>query len=278
MKGNSGSGIAWEGARWTAVGPVGGPLVVLVHPTRLNRTYWAPQVEALSETNRVVAVDLPGHGRVIDQPFTLPAAVESVRAALESEVAPRRAGPTVIVGLSLGGYVAMALAAEAPSIADALVLAGCTSEPVGTRAGLMRALAATVERADRRGLDRLSRTYLRRRYPGPTGARIVESGLAQRGAAEALRCLAGEPFLPRLAAYPGRVVLVNGQRDLVMRPGERAFLAATPNGRLVRLPGAYHLSSLERPRQFNAVVRSVVAKAAADRAGESAIRLAAADP
>lgn len=184
----------------------------------------------------------------------------------------------MIVGLSLGGYVTMALAAEAPSIADALVLAGCTSEPVGARAGLMRALAATVERADRRRLDRLSRAYLRRRYPGPTGARIVESGLAQRGAAEALRCLAGEPFLPRLGAYPGRVVLVNGYRDLAMRPGERAFLAATQSGRLVRLAGAYHLSSLERPRPFNALVRSVVAQAAADRAGERGLSLVAGDP
>lgn len=278
MNDNSGTDFTWAGERWTAIGPVGGPIVVLVHPTRLNRTYWAPQVAALSGTSRVVVVDLPGHGRLVDQRFTLPAAVETVRAALESEVGSRRVAPTVIVGLSLGGYVAMALAAEVPSIADALVLAGCTIEPLGPRAGLMRALAATVERADRARLDRLSRAYFGRRHPGPTGTRIVESGLAQRGAAEALRCLAGEPFLPRLAAYPGRVVLVNGSRDLAMRAGERTFLAATPNGRLVRLPGAYHLSSLERPGPFNAVVRSVVAQAAAVRASRPAIGLAAGDP
>lgn len=92
MNANSGGEIAWEGARWTAVGPVGGPLVVLVHPTRLNRTYWAPQIEALSGANRVVAVDLPGHGRLIDQPFTLPAAVESVRAALNRKPRLARSG------------------------------------------------------------------------------------------------------------------------------------------------------------------------------------------
>ena len=73
--------------------------------------------------------------------------------------------------------------------------------------------------------------------------------------------LAGEQFLPRLAAYPGTVVLVNGGRDVAMRPGERGFLARTRQGRLVTLPGAYHLSSLDRPAEFTAVIRSAIAEA-----------------
>ena len=80
-----------------------------------------------------------------------------------------------------------------------------------------------------------------------------------------MRSLAGEPFLPRLASYPGTVVLVNGARDVAMRPGERRFLEKTRRGRLVRLPGAYHLSSLDRPAEFTAVIRSAVAEAVASR-------------
>ena len=75
--------------------------------------------------------------------------------------------------------------------------------------------------------------------------------------------LAGEPFLPRIAAYPGTVVLVNGSRDVAMRPGERRFLAKARRGRIVTLPGAYHLSSLDRPAEFTAVIRSVIAEAVA---------------
>lgn len=280
--------------RWTALGPAEAPLVVFIHPTRMNRTYWTPQIEALSPSNRILAVDLPGHGHLERERFTLASAVALVRAAIESERpssgeqallggGQRSTGsggasggggeasiggsarPTVIVGLSLGGYVAMALAAETPEIADALVLAGSTAEPTGRRAHPFRALALAYDRAHHLVFDRLSASFIRRRYPDGLGDLLVTSGFAYRGAAEALRSLAGEPFLPRLASYPGTVVLVNGARDVAMRPGERRFLEKTRRGRLVRLPGAYHLSSLDRPAEFTAVIRSAVAEAVASR-------------
>jgi pimeloyl-ACP methyl ester carboxylesterase len=248
--------------RWTALGPVGAPLVVFIHPTRMNRTFWTPQVEALSPSNRVLAVDLPGHGQLESERFTLTSAVDVVRAAIDSERSSTNdASPTVIVGLSLGGYVAMALVAEMPGIADALVLAGSTAEPTGRRAHPFRALALAYDRTHHLVFDRLTAAFIRRRYPGGLGDLLVTSGFAYRGGAEALRSLAGEPFLPRLAAYPGTVVLVNGGRDLAMRPGERRFLAIARRGRLVTLPGAYHLSSLDRPTEFTAIIRSAIAEA-----------------
>ena len=260
------AGAAGIDPRWTASGPPGAPLVVLVHPTRMNRTYWTPQVEALSPSNRVLAVDLPGHGRLEQEHFTLPGAVDLVRAAIESErLEPGSSVPTVIVGLSLGGYVAMALAAEHPGIADALVLAGSTAEPTGRRAHPFRILALAYERTHHLLFHRLTDAFIRRRYPGGLGDLLVRAGFADRGGSEALRSLAGQPFLPRLAAYPGTVVLVNGGRDVAMRPGERHFLARARQGRLVTLPGAYHLSSLDRPAEFTAVIRSVVAEAVETR-------------
>jgi pimeloyl-ACP methyl ester carboxylesterase len=225
-------------------------------------------------------MDLPGHGHLERERFTLPGAVALVRTAIESErpssggerptgvegrLPARGERPTVIVGLSLGGYVAMALAAETPEIADALVLAGSTAEPTGRRAHSFRALALAYDRAHHFVFDRLSASFIRRRYPNGLGDLLVTSGFAYRGAAEALRSLAGEPFLPRIAAYPGTVVLVNGSRDVAMRPGERRFLARTRRGRLVTLPGAYHLSSLDRPAEFTAVIRSAVAEAVESR-------------
>lgn len=268
-------------SRWTAAGPLGAPLVVLIHPTRMNRTFWTPQVDALASSLRVVAVDLPGHGQLEHERFTLPAAVELVRAAIEAQHVPdlgpgtgaAPSAPTVLVGSSLGGYVAMAVGAELPATVDALVVVGATAEPTGPRAHPFRALAAAYQRAGPVRLDRVDRSMIRRRYPGGVGDLIVASGLAYRGGSEALRSLAGEAFLPRLARFPGPVILVNGSGDVAMRPGEQGFLAAARRGRLVHLRGAYHLASLDRPAQFSAIVRSAVADAveARRRAGAAGV-------
>ena len=254
------------GARWTAVGPTAAPLVVLIHPTRMSRAFWAPQIAALAPKCRVVAVDLPGHGRLADEHFTLAGAVALVRDAVEAEGLPEpppelRWAPTVIVGLSLGGYVAMALAAETPSLVDTLVLAGATLEPTGSWARPFRLLALGLERAGPNRFDRLSAAVMRRVYEDDVGDQIAAAGYARHGSSEALRSLAGESFLERIAAFPGQVVLVNGRRDLAMRPGERRFLAAAQHGRLVHLPKAFHLSSLDQSAAFTAIVRSAVDEA-----------------
>ena len=104
--------------------------------------------------------------------------------------------PTIIVGLSLGGYVAMAFAAEAPGIADVLVLAGSTVEPTGRRAHPFRALALAYDRTHHLVFDRLIAAFVRRRYPGGLGDLLVASGFAYRGGSEALRSLAGSPSCP----------------------------------------------------------------------------------
>ena len=232
--------------RWTVLGPAGAPLVVFIHPTRMNRTFWTPQLEALSPSIRVLAVDLPGHGRLERERFTLAGAVAVVRAAIDSERASMdEAVPTVIVGLSLGGYVAMALAAEAPE--SPMPWCWQARPPNRPGGGHIRSGSSpsAYDRTHHLVFDRLIAAFVRRRYPGGLGDLLVASGFASRGGSDALRSLAGEPFLPRLAAYPGTVVLVNGGRersDAARRatvPGHRpAWAARNAAGRLPPLePG-----------------------------------------
>ena len=72
---------------------------------------------------------------------------------------------------------------------------------------------------------------------------------------QALLDIAGRRFRPRLRSYDGPTLLVNGARDRVMRRHELAFLNECRRGRLVVLPAAGHLASLEAPDAFNRVVR-----------------------
>jgi pimeloyl-ACP methyl ester carboxylesterase len=233
-------------------GPAGAPAIVFLHGTRLTRSAWHGQLVALRDTYRVIAVDLPGHGASADVPFTLPRAAAAVARVIREAAPGRRA---VVVGLSLGGYVAMDLAGREPSLVRGLVLAGASQEPIGLAAAPYRALAWALRRFDGPALDRLHAWLFRARYSPAIAEPIVGGGFFSRGGADALDALIGERFRPRLAAYDGPVLLLNGELDLLFRLGASGFAASARDARRVRLAGALHLVNLDRPAAFDAAIR-----------------------
>jgi pimeloyl-ACP methyl ester carboxylesterase len=235
-----------------ASGPPSAPTIVFLHGTRLSRMAWAPQFDGLEDEFRVIAVDLPGHGTRADKPFTLEGATDIVAATIRGEAADGRA---IVVGLSLGGYVAMVLAAREPGLVRGLLLAGSSAEPVGVRSLAFLALAEALERFDGEALVRLNAWFFRARYPEAIAQPIIDGGFWSRGGALAVRTLVGERFVPRLARYPGPTLIVNGQWDLLFRLSAGTFAAAAQDARRVRLTGAVHLSNLDRPAAFNDALR-----------------------
>ena len=232
-------------------GPPDAPPIVFIHGTRLTGAMWTPQLAALAGAFRTIAVDLPAHGTRASEPFTLDAAVETLAATIRDEAG----GRAVVVGLSLGGYVGMALAARDPGLVRGLVLSGATAEPTGLRMVPFLALARVMAKVDTARLDRVNAWFFRRRFPPAIAEPIVAGGFWSRGGAEALRAVAGERFAPRLAAYPGPSLILNGEFDLPFRLFAPSFAAAAHDARRVRLAGATHLANLDRPAAFTEAVR-----------------------
>jgi pimeloyl-ACP methyl ester carboxylesterase len=228
------------------------PTIVFLHGTGLTSAVWSTQVASLEAEYHCLAPDLPGHGTAAAERFTVDGAADRVAHLISAEA---RGGSAIVVGLSLGGYVAMALAARHPERVRALVLSGATAEPVWPRAVFYLALAA-VFRLVPTVVDRaVSTWWFRHRFPPRVGAPVIESGFAFRGGAAALEALVGERFKPRLAAYPGPSLLVNGEFDLFFRPSERSFARVAADPRRVLIRRATHLVNLEQPEAFTAAVR-----------------------
>ena len=236
----------------TATGRPDAPAIVFLHGTRLSRAAWTPQLDALGDEFRAIALDLPGHGARAAERFTLDRATDVVVAAIRERAAGGRA---VVVGLSLGGYVAMTLAARSPELIRGLLIAGASAEPAGIRVLAFRTLAAAMARVEQPSLDRLTAWFFRARYPAAVAEPIVAGGFWSAGGAVALRALFDERFVPRLAAYGGPVLILNGEYDLLFRLSAPTFAAAAKDARRVVLAGALHLSNLDRPTAFNHVVR-----------------------
>src|SRR6185369_9739225 len=156
---------------------------------------WLPQVRRLSDRFRCIAVDLPGHGALDGVPFTMATASDAVVAAIEAEAPSGRA---VIVGLSLGGYVAIETAERCPERVAGIVLAGCSAEPVGPVAAVFRGFAWGLEHAQGGGFGVVNRGFFRVRYGPRIAGPIIAGGFWPVGGAQALRVVLRTRFVERL--------------------------------------------------------------------------------
>jgi pimeloyl-ACP methyl ester carboxylesterase len=245
---------------WTAAGPRTATTIVFIHGTRLTRAQWLPQLRRLSASYRCVAVDLPGHGARAAEPFTIDGAVDAITSAVDAEAASGRA---LVVGLSLGGYVAIETAEARPDRVLGLVLAGCSAEPIGPSSVPFRLFAALMERVPPRVLRVVNHTFFRTRYRRAISEPIIEGGFWSTGGAQALRSLIGRRYLERLGRLWTPVTIVNGAFDPVFGPGGEPWAATARRGRSVRIAWALHLSNLDRPTTFSRVVADAAEDAVA---------------
>jgi pimeloyl-ACP methyl ester carboxylesterase len=242
------------------------PSLVFIHGTRLTGGLWAPQRADLGLRFRVVTPDLPGHGQRADETFTLPGAAAAVATILREETA-RQGTPPVLIGLSLGGFVAMDVAARHSEHVGGLVIAGASGEPGGPLSLPILLLERILSAGGRRLQTRLNAWYFRTRYGAAIAEPLIRGGFWPAGGVQALRAIRAERFAPRLAAYPGPTLILNGDWDLFFRSGSRTFAKAAVDARRVRLARATHLSNLDQPAAFDAAIERFVEHVVVPSAG-----------
>lgn len=226
--------------------------VVLLHGSRTSRTMWRRQLVALEAAGvPVLAPDLPGHGARRGEPFDLDDAVTTVHDAVA-----QAGGRALVVGLSLGGYLAIEHRARFPDQSAGLVAASCCTRPdTRLRSGWLR-LARWIEGWPDSGA-RLNDAFVRGMLDEQSVQDVAAGGFALDIMADVLREMGRMDVSGALAAADSPVRFVNGRWDH-FRTHEREMLAAARAGgadtRLVLVPGARHLVSLDRPVAFTRAV------------------------
>lgn len=232
-------------------GPLNAPSIVFLHGMRVTRRMWQPQVESLSSEFRVICEDLPGHGSRRGEPFHVEQAVQEL-----ANVVDRAAnGRALIVGLSLGGYVAMEFGASYPQKAAGLVIASASVEPDGWYNLPYRMLSLVMSKMPEPWLNAISRAIFDLAYGKRRAEPLTAAGFFMRGGAAGIREVMHRKFAPKLAAYPGPVLLLNGSADWGFRMHEKRFLAAAQNARVEVIPHAFHIANIDQPAAFSEAVR-----------------------
>jgi pimeloyl-ACP methyl ester carboxylesterase len=221
--------------------------LVLVHGSRLASSQWAPQIPLLRDHVGLTLVDLPGHGTRAGEEFTLDRCVEAIDESLPTGVR------VVLVGHSLGGYVAMAYAARRASALSGLVLADACATPTGPGAAVYRGVAALTDRLGPERMTKVNNAVLRRLYPPERIEPVIAGGYFFDPTPAAWREVMTHCRPSMLHAVQCPVLLLNGRFDQ-FRVGTRAFLRACPQARVEIIPRAGHLSNLDQPEAFAAAL------------------------
>jgi 3-oxoadipate enol-lactonase len=233
--------------------PARGLPLLLVHGAGSSHLTWALTIQEMSTTNRVLAVDLSGHGR--SDPNSAPASISDMYAEeVASLVVHLGLDDFVLVGHSLGGAVAMcyALKEDLPR-PSGLVLAdtSCTLDLSRVLVGLVK--EAVDDRRSPLSLDDNPDAATIRRHEEQV--MISNPGIMQRD----LAAVAGFDISDRVAGITIPTFVVVGEKDDVINPKDAARLRdLLPRADLALVKGARHVPMLEAPSEFNRLLRKFV--------------------
>lgn len=213
------------------------------------------QVDALADAGGITVADLT--------------AGTSIEAMASDVLARAPKGRFVLVGLSMGGYVALEIMRRAPERVSALALIGCRADPdTAAQTARRESLIARAAHSYPRVIESLMSSMV---LPENTGT--PEVGSAFQSMANSLGV---EVFVRQERAIMGRqdsrpvlpgiqcpTLLIAGQQDLIAPPEtQREMAAAIPGARLALIERCGHLATLEQPDQVAVILRDWLAELA----------------
>lgn len=240
-----------------------GPAVVLLHAFPVHAQMWRAQREALACDWRVITPDLPGFGGspLAGGDPSLDSVADAVVATLDSLGLDR----VVLGGLSLGGYVSMAVLRRHPDRVRALILADTKASADAPAAAENRErIASTVvsERSVRVLLTDVLPALVGKKTKRRRGDVLREiTDMVRAADPEAVawiqRAMAARPdsFDTLHAANVPALVLVGDEDELTPPADAEAMVEALPDARLVTIGASGHLSALEVPDEVTAALK-----------------------
>ncbi len=243
------AGVAYK-YRSSEPSTAGRPPLVLIHGAGGTRLHWPPTMRRLPGAD-VYALDLPGHG---DAPGPGRATIAGYRQAVVDWMQALELPPAVVIGHSMGGALALALALDAPARVAGIVL-------VGTGARLrVHPLLLEATASDGVPMETLA-TLVSWWYSADASPRLRV--LASRGLAATNASVLHDDFLAcdgfdvmdRLGTIDRPALVVVGEDDPMTPVKYARFLAEKlPGARLEIIPGAGHMVMLEQPAAVERVL------------------------
>ena len=244
--------------------------LLFVHGWPHNRALWSAQLRGLSALARCIAPDLRGFGASsVMGPYTIDQYADDLAALLASRHVER----AVVCGLSMGGYVALAMLRRHRQLLRGLILTSTRATADSSEARAKRLSMITF--VEEHGVEALAANQLKAMVGDTTFTSrpdLLESlrrhmAVAPRdGVVGALHAMAERADATALlATIDIPTLVVSGAEDTITPPVElRALAHAIPGATLQTIEGAGHLCAYERPAAFNHLVGEFLTRLTCD--------------
>ena len=236
-----------------------GPVVTFGHALGTNLSMWDEQAQALKSRYRVLRFDARGHGQTSAPAgaYTLEQLADDVKGLLDGLGITQ----TAYVGLSMGGMIGQTFALKYPATVQSLVLCDTTSRYPADAAPVWQERIRTVEA---KGMGAIVEAMLERWFTAPfrkrrpdvmDRVRALLRATSPQGYIGCCHALPKINVTDRLKELRCPALVIVGEDD----PGTpvemtRDIHAALPSAELAILRSASHLSNLEQPAEFHAVL------------------------
>jgi 3-oxoadipate enol-lactonase len=239
-------------------GPEGAPWLVFSNSLATSTAMWDDQAAALKDKFRVLRYDQRGHGGT-EAPagrYRFDTLLEDALALLDALSIKK----THFAGLSMGGATALGLAQKHPERFDRIIVSDspCQSTPQSTQQWEERIVVAQKD-----GIAALVEPTIARWFPAETVAqnppqvdkvRAMIRNTPVNGFIGCAAALADHDYASAVASVKRPVLFVVGEKDGATPIAMRKLSDKLPGSRFVELPGAGHISNMDRPAEFTRAV------------------------
>jgi 3-oxoadipate enol-lactonase len=246
-------------------GREGAPWLIFSNSLATNLSMWDEQAREFGNRFRVLRYDQRGHGA-----SETPAGRYTFELLIADAIAVMDAlgiSKAHFAGLSMGGATALGLAELHPSRLDRVIVcdSACQSTPTSTQQWEER-----IAVAEKQGIEALVEPTLERWFPADIRTanppyidkvRAMIRSTPVNGFIGCAAALAHHDYAGGAATVTRPVLFMVGEKDGVTPPAMRKLSEAVSGSRYVELPGAGHISNLDRPQEFNRALSDFLAAA-----------------
>jgi len=237
--------------------------LLFIHGYPLSRMMWAPQLNVLSNQARLITIDLRGHGDSFpfEGIYSMDILANDCKRLLDDL---QIKSPVVVCGLSMGGYVTMALYRNYPELFKGMIFTSTRPGPDSIEGKTNRDTA--IKNVYQLGAGFIADTMLQKMFSpvtlstNPLLVKTIHNMMANTSVLGIVGALQGMreriDSTPLLTQISCPVLIIHGTDDQLIPLNEAELMAnQIPNSILLKITAAGHLPNLEQPGIFNDAVR-----------------------